>query len=61
MGKSQEEEKSAVEAGYWPLYRFDPQLAEGKNPFQLDSKEPTGNLQDFLMGEVHSRASLRAS
>ena len=53
MGKSQEEEKLAVEAGYWPLYRFDPRLAaEGKNPFQLDSKEPTGNLQDFLMGEV---------
>jgi pyruvate-ferredoxin/flavodoxin oxidoreductase len=53
MGKSQEEEKSAVEAGYWPLYRFDPRLAaEGKNPFQLDSKEPTGSLQDFLMGEV---------
>jgi pyruvate-ferredoxin/flavodoxin oxidoreductase len=53
MGKSQEEEKLAVECGYWPLYRYDPRLAaEGKNPFQLDSKEPTGNLQDFLMGEV---------
>ncbi len=49
MGKSQEEEKLAVEAGYWPLYRFDPRLAaEGKNPFQLDSKEPTMPLQDFL-------------
>jgi len=53
MGKSQEEEKLAVECGYWPLYRFDPRLAaQGKNPFQLDSKEPTGSLQDFLMGEV---------
>ncbi|MEW5826444.1 MAG: pyruvate:ferredoxin (flavodoxin) oxidoreductase [Candidatus Bipolaricaulota bacterium] len=53
MGKSQEEEKLAVECGYWPLYRHDPRLAaEGKNPFQLDSKDPTGNLQDFLMGEV---------
>ena len=53
MGKSQEEEKLAVEAGYWPLYRYDPRLAaEGKNPFQLDMKEPTGNFQDFLMGEV---------
>ncbi|MEN6368607.1 MAG: thiamine pyrophosphate-dependent enzyme, partial [Thermotogota bacterium] len=53
MGKSQEEEKLAVEAGYWPLYRFDPRLiAEGKNPFQLDSKEPTGDFRDFLMGEV---------
>jgi len=53
MGKSQEEEKLAVETGYWPLYRYDPRLAaEGKNPFQLDSKEPAGNFQDFLMGEV---------
>jgi len=53
MGKSQEEEKLAVETGYWPLYRYDPRLAaEGKNPFQLDSKEPTGDFQEFLMGEV---------
>ncbi len=53
MGKTIEEEKLAVEAGYWFLYRFDPRLkAEGKNPFQLDSKEPTGDIQDFLMGEV---------
>jgi pyruvate-ferredoxin/flavodoxin oxidoreductase len=53
MGKTQEEEKLAVECGYWPLYRFDPRLhAQGKNPFQLDSKDPTGSLQDFLMGEV---------
>jgi pyruvate-ferredoxin/flavodoxin oxidoreductase len=61
MGKTQEEEKLAVEAGYWPLYRFDPRLAdEGKNPFQLDSKQPTGNFQDFLMGEVRY-ASLHQS
>ena len=53
MGMSQEEEKKAVEAGYWPLYRYDPRLKEeGKNPFILDSKEPTGNFKDFLMGEV---------
>ena len=55
MGKSQEEEKLAVEAGYWPLYRYDPRLAIGeepKNPFQLDMKDPTGDFQDFLMGEV---------
>jgi len=53
MSKSQEEEKLAVEAGYWPLYRFDPRLAEqGKNPFQLDMKDPSGNFRDFLMGEV---------
>ena len=53
MGLSQEEEKKAVEAGYWPLYRYDPRLKdEGKNPFILDSKEPTGNFREFLMGEV---------
>ena len=53
MGKSQEEEKLAVQSGYWPLYRYNPDLKkEGKNPFQLDSKEPDGSLQDFLSGEV---------
>jgi pyruvate-ferredoxin/flavodoxin oxidoreductase len=53
MGRSQNEEKKAVEAGYWPLYRFDPRLKEqGKNPFILDSKEPTGDFKEFLMGEV---------
>lgn len=54
MGKSQEEEKRAVEAGYWHLYRFNPQLEkEGKNPFQLDSKDPVwAEFQNFLNGEV---------
>ena len=54
MGKSQEEEKRAVEAGYWHLYRFNPLLEkEGKNPFQLDSKEPNwAEFQNFLSGEV---------
>ncbi len=54
MGKSQLEAKMAVECGYWNLYRFDPRLeAQGKNPFQLDSKEPDfSKFQDFLMGEV---------
>ncbi|MBN1907718.1 MAG: pyruvate:ferredoxin (flavodoxin) oxidoreductase [Deltaproteobacteria bacterium] len=53
MGMSQEEEKRAVECGYWPLYRYNPLLAEeGKNPFILDSKEPTGSVKDFLMSEV---------
>jgi len=53
MGKSQEEEKRAVDCGYWLLYRFDPRLkAEGKNPLILDSKEPTADLHEFLMGEV---------
>ena len=53
MGKSQEEMELAVESGYWPLLRFNPlRTLEGKNPFQLDSKEPTGDLHAFLMGEV---------
>jgi len=53
MGRTQNEEKLAVETGYWPLYRFDPRLKEeGKNPFILDSKEPAGNFKEFLMGEV---------
>jgi pyruvate-ferredoxin/flavodoxin oxidoreductase len=53
MGFSQEEEKKAVETGYWPLYRYNPLLKqEGKNPFILDSKEPKGDLKQFLMGEV---------
>ncbi|WP_297280713.1 pyruvate:ferredoxin (flavodoxin) oxidoreductase [uncultured Anaerococcus sp.] len=53
MGKSQFREKQAVEAGYWHLWRFDPRLSdEGKNPFQLDSKEPKESFQEFLQGEV---------
>ena len=53
MKNGQAREKQAVECGYWHLYRFDPRLAdEGKNPFQLDSKEPTGDYVEFLKGEV---------
>ncbi len=53
MGLSQLEEKKAVDAGYWLLYRYDPRLKEeGKNPLVLDSKEPTGDFKEFLMGEV---------
>jgi pyruvate-ferredoxin/flavodoxin oxidoreductase len=53
MGKSQEQEKKAVEAGYWHLYRFNPLLKDqGKNPFSLDSKEPKASFRDFLMSEV---------
>lgn len=57
MGKSQEETKLAVTSGYWPLYRFNPQLkAEGKNPFILDCKPPDGSIKDFLNGEVRYAA-----
>ncbi len=52
MGKSMEEARLAVESGYWPLYRYNPDLAaEGKAPFTLDSKEPDGTLKSFLAGE----------
>ena len=60
MGLSQLEKK-AVECGYWHLYRYDPRLkAEGKNPFTLDSKAPTGDFQQFLLGE-NRYASLKLS
>ena len=54
MGQAQAEQKAAVESGYWHLWRYDPRLeAEGKNPFQLDSKEPDWTkFQDFLKNEV---------
>ena len=53
MGKSQQEEKRAVQCGYWPLYRYNPALkAEGKNPFSLDCRKPDGSLREFLGGEV---------
>jgi len=53
MDKVMTEMKHAVECGYWQLYRYDPRrIAEGKNPFQLDSKEPNGDYQTFLQGEV---------
>ncbi|MCP3943010.1 MAG: pyruvate:ferredoxin (flavodoxin) oxidoreductase [Desulfobacteraceae bacterium] len=57
MGKSQLEGKLAVESGYWPLYRYNPEFIQaGKNPFTLDSKAPDGTLQDFLGGEVRFAA-----
>lgn len=53
MGISMTEEKSAVAAGYWHNFRFDPRLAEeGKNPFSLDSKAPSESYRDFIMNEV---------
>jgi pyruvate-ferredoxin/flavodoxin oxidoreductase len=54
MGKTQEEGKLAVASGYWHLYRHNPLLEnEGKNPFQLDSKEPDwSKFQDFILSEV---------
>ena len=63
MGKSQQEEKKAVECGYWQLYRYNPMLEiEGKNPFQLDSKEPDyTKFREFLMGEVRFNSLMKAT
>ncbi|OCB01233.1 pyruvate:ferredoxin (flavodoxin) oxidoreductase [Clostridium beijerinckii] len=53
MGNSIKEEKKAVESGYWHLYRYNPLLKdEGKNPFLLESKEPSAPYKDFLHGEI---------
>ena len=61
MATAQAEEKKAVEAGYWHLYRYNPALkAEGKNPFALDSKAPnTDEYKNFLMGEVRYNSLAR--
>mgnify|MGYP000909198605 FL=1 len=57
MGKTQAEMKRAVEAGYWHLYRYNPQLKEeGKNPFTLDSKEPSASFQDFINSEIRYKS-----
>ena len=53
QGQSQLEEKRAVDAGYWHLWRYNPELKkQGKNPFILDSKPPKDNFREFLMGET---------
>ncbi len=52
MTSGVDEQKKAVACGYWPLYRYNPLLAsEGKNPLQLDSREPTGSFTDYAGGE----------
>ena len=60
MSGAQNEIKRAVEAGYWHMFRFNPTLKEeGKNPFTLDSKEPTASFRDFLLSEVRYSALQR--
>lgn len=62
MGNAQEEARRAVACGYWDLYRYNPALkAEGKNPFSLDSKEPTESFRDFLMNEVRYASLKKAA
>ena len=61
MGIAQLEEKKAVDAGYWNIFRFDPRLAdEGKNPFMLDGKAPSASYRDFIMGEVRYNSLTRS-
>ena len=52
MGRTVANEDQAVKCGYWHLYRFNPDVEAGKNPFTLDSKEPTASFRDFILGQV---------
>ncbi|WP_303819571.1 pyruvate:ferredoxin (flavodoxin) oxidoreductase [Ruminococcus flavefaciens] len=61
MTNCQAEMEKAVKCGYWNNFRYDPRLAaEGKNPFQLDSKAPTESYQDFIMNEARYSALTRS-
>ncbi len=59
MGKTQSEEKKAVDAGYWPLYRFNP--AKPEAPFSWDTKAPTGSYQDFIRGETRYKSLMKTA
>ena len=61
MGRTQHEEKLAVDCGYWHLWRFNPEEEEaGQNGFHLDSKEPDwSKFQEFIMGEVRYNSLLK--
>ena len=63
MGNSPRQAKLAVESGYWPLLRYDPRLAEqGKNPLQIDAKEPNWDLYlDYLMSETRYAQLLKTN
>ena len=56
MGRTVANEDQAVKCGYWHLYRFNPDVEAGKNPFTLDSKEPTASFRDFIMAQVRYSA-----
>ncbi len=62
MSNGMAETKKAVDAGYWQLYRYNPALVEaGKNPFTLDSKDPTGSYRDFIMSETRYKSLAKAN
>ncbi len=61
MAKVMDEEKAATECGYWPLFRYNPDLEKvGRNPFLLDSGEPNGKLREYMMGEVRFASLTRS-
>ena len=61
MTKSQDEEKKAVDCGYWQLYRYNPENVDaGKNPFTLDSKDPVADYKTFLLGETRYASLMKA-
>jgi pyruvate-ferredoxin/flavodoxin oxidoreductase len=62
MGAGLQEQKKAVESGHWPLYRFNPDLIEeGKNPLNIDSKEPSLALSEYVYGENRFRMLLKSN
>ncbi len=61
MAKGLDQQRLAVESGYWPLYRYDPRLREaGKNPFQLDSKPPKSQFREYAMNETRYRMLMQS-
>jgi pyruvate-ferredoxin/flavodoxin oxidoreductase len=61
MQKGMEQQKLAVNSGVWPLYRYNPALAEqGKNPLLIDSKDPTVSVQDYAYNETRYRMLVQA-
>jgi pyruvate-ferredoxin/flavodoxin oxidoreductase len=61
MVNCQAEMKKAVDCGYWNMFRFNPALkAEGKNPFSLDSKAPTGDYKEFILNEARYSSLTRS-
>jgi pyruvate-ferredoxin/flavodoxin oxidoreductase len=61
MTKGMDQQKAAVTSGVWPLYRYNPNLStEGKNPFQLDSREPSTDPADYMYNEIRYRSLKQA-
>lgn len=62
MSTGYDEQKKAVASGYWPLYRFNPLLSmDGKNPLQLDSREPSISFRDYASNEIRYRSLMQAN